>query len=214
MPSHDGASGVHVLDASSYALPDLDAAPPLAVDAALQPEDSALDRGSDASETDAAVAGEPPLASLVIPERWLLVNAAADPYDDRPPAVDCPSAAVGAETLSDERVFGVETGWCSYLTATQPTLRAVAAGETIKVRLWHFELSAPEPSEAHASVLIDGLRVLDLRLPIPQAGGLIVQKTVAERAVPAGAPIYFHLHNHGQNSWALVEVSVGPATPN
>jgi hypothetical protein len=142
------------------------------------------------------------------------VDAAADPFDDRPPNVDCSTAGVAAETLSGERVLGVETGLCNYLTATQPTQRAVAARELIKVRLWHFELSAPEPAEAHVCVLIDGLRILDERVPIPQAGGLIVRRSVAERAIPAGAPVYFHLHNHGANSWALVEVSAGAAAPN
>jgi hypothetical protein len=52
--------------------------------------------------------------------------------------------------------------------------------------------------------------VLDERIPIPRPGGLIARQRTLERALPAGAPVYFHLHNHGANSWSLVEVSAGP----
>jgi hypothetical protein len=185
---------------------------------------SAVDAGDALALSDARLAAPPPAesgvidqalhADLAVPERWSLLDAAADPFTDRPAVVDCPTAGVTPEMLSDERVLGVETGWCNYLTATQPTLRAVSAGEEIKVRLWHFELFAADPAEAHAAVLVAGLPVLDERVPIPGPGGLIVRKIVAERAIPAGAPVYFHLHNHGANSWALVEVSAGPAAPN
>jgi hypothetical protein len=59
-------------------------------------------------------------------------------------------------------------------------------------------------------IRVDGLSVLDERIPIPKPGGLIVRELRVERDIPAGAPVYFHLHNHGANSWALVEVSAGP----
>jgi hypothetical protein len=114
------------------------------------------------------------------------------------------------ELLSGERALGVDTGTCPYLTASQATKRTIAIGETIKVRLWHFELNAPEAAEAHAALLVDGIEVLNEVLPIPQAGGLIVRQIRVARAVPMGAPALFHLHNHGANSWALVEVSAGP----
>jgi hypothetical protein len=168
-------------------------------------------------ELDAAVAADASAASsalrvnLLSPEGWTMVDAGDDPFTDRPASVDCSTAWVGAETLSGERVLGVETGYCNYATMLEPTRRDVRAGETIKVRLWHFELSAPEPAEAHAALLIAGLPVLDERIAIPQPGAFSVKELRVERAIPAGAPAYFHLHNHGQNSWALVEVSVGAA---
>ena len=45
------------------------------------------------------------------------------------------------------------------------------------------------------------------RLPIPAEGGLIVKEVRATSAIPAGSTVFFHLHNHGMNSWALVELS-------
>jgi hypothetical protein len=200
------------------ALP-LDASTAFAVDAQLALQDAATSTFGDAAGFADAVVPDLPAdagsasalrVSLVSPDHWTLLDAGADPFDDRPAVVDCLPAGVAAEVLGDERVLGIETGWCGYLTAQQPTRRAVAVGEVLKVRLWHFELTAPEPAEAHAVLQIDGLRVLDERIAIPQPGALIVKQLRVERAIAAGAPVQFHLHNHGANTWALVEVSVGP----
>jgi hypothetical protein len=148
-------------------------------------------------------------SSLIIHELWWMVMPTEDPFDDRPDTARCERSGLMAELLADESVFSVDTGLCNYVTVSQSTLRDVAAGDTIKVRLWHFALSAPEPAQAHAAVLVDGLRVLDERVAIPGPGGLLSRELRAERAIPSGAPVYFHLHNHGSNSWSLVEISTG-----
>jgi hypothetical protein len=206
-PAAGNPDAAMLLPQDATVLPALDAQPP--------PQDAGGELASDASALDAQLDAHAPSsaarASIALPEHWVVLDAGADPFDDRPALVDCRPGGVTAETLSEERVLGVETGSCAYLTAQQATRRAVAAGEVVKVRLWHFELSAPEPAEAHAVVEVDGLRVLDERIPIPMPGALIVRELRVERDIPAGAPIYFHLHNHGANSWALVEVSAGPA---
>jgi hypothetical protein len=177
-----------------------DAGPPQMADSAAQVT----------APRDADTASGGARASLVLPELWAPLDPASDPFDDQPPLVSCSWLGVMPETLSEERVLGVDTGGCNYLSAVQPTQRAVAAGETLKVRLWHFELNAPAESAAHAALLVDGLLILNARVPIPSPGGLIVEEVRAERAIAPGAPVHFHLHNHGANTWALVEVSAGP----
>jgi len=148
--------------------------------------------------------------SLIAHDLWKPLEPADDPFGDRPADPSCPSTSLMAELLADERVFSVETGACHYLTVTQPSRRAVAAGESLKVRLWHFALTASMPAEAHASVVVDGVTLLDERVTIPGPGGLLVKEVRVTSDIPAGAPVYFHLHNHGDNSWSLVEVSAGP----
>jgi hypothetical protein len=215
----DRTSATEIDEASSGAAekPDVDAAPgrdeaqrtsPADLDAGVL--DAGVSASSAAARSDTGAATVRVRTNLVLPELWTPLDAGQDPFDDRPAVVDCSPLAVMTETLGGERVLGVDTGGCNYLSAAQATLRDVVAGEILKVRLWHFELSAPEPAEAHAVVLVDGLAVLDERVTIPQSGGLIVKQMRAERAVAAGSPVYFHLHNHGTNSWALVEVSAGP----
>lgn len=183
-------------------------------DAAADIEDAVSDPGEpDAAEPAPRDAGLISSAreNLVIHEFWS--TPTEDPFDDRPADAGCNRAGIMPELLAEEPVFSVDTGFCGYITVAQPTLREIAAGQSIKVRLWHFELSAPMPAQAHAAVLVDGLHVLDELIPIPSPGGLLVRELVAPRAIPKGASVYFHLHNHGSNSWSLVEVSAGPCGP-
>lgn len=172
--------------------------------------DGSVASAPDASAPDASLTPPASRTSLVHPERWVALTQADDPFDDRPLLPRCTSGSVMPEMLAEEYVFSVDTGGCPYITVVQPALRAVAMGEILKIRLWHFELSASESAEAHAVVWVDGLVVLDERVAIPQAGGLIVSRLRVERPIAVGAPIHFHLHNHGANSWSLVEVSAGP----
>jgi hypothetical protein len=149
-------------------------------------------------------------SALVAPAFWQDVDAATDPFGDRPSTTQCAPGAVMAELLGGEPAFSVNTGQCDYVSVVQPSRQAALVGDVVKVRLWHFDLSAPEAAEAHAVVMLGDLKVLDERIAIPQPGGLLARQVTLERALPAGLPVYFHLHNHGANSWSLVEVSTGP----
>lgn len=166
---------------------------------------------ADASASDAA-ARVPvrPRGALVSSDRWEIVSADDDPFADRLPDARCPAGAVMPELLGAEPVFSVDTGDCTYLTARQPALRDVARGETFVARVWHFALTAGEAGEAHVALRIGDSTVLDEMVPIPSAGGLIAVEEPATSTFEAGTPIYFHLHNHGDNSWSLVELSAGP----
>lgn len=198
-------------DASAPSLEEAGTVP--VIDAQLAPQDAGMPFVADAAVSDApfdsGTGNAAMRTSLILPEDWKLLDADEDPFEDRPAVVNCRPGGVVVETLAEERVLGVETGFCDYLTAQQFTRRAVSVGEVLKMRLWHFELSAPDPAEAHAVIRVDGLTVFDERIPIPKPGGLIVRQLRVERDIPTGAPVLFHLHNHGANSWALVEVSAG-----
>ena len=67
---------------------------------------------------------------------------------------------------------------------------------------------------ADPAVVVDPARYGPLAKEHAALGKLVkpyheFQQVRAERAIPAGAAVLFHLHNHGANSWALVEVSAG-----
>jgi hypothetical protein len=148
--------------------------------------------------------------SLIDHTDWRVLDPHEDPFVDRPSQSVCGPEGVSVTALAGELSYDIETGTCNYITAVQSTQRAVTAGELLKLRVWHFELTAPAPAEAHVVVMVDGVFLLDTRVAIPAPGGLIKSELRIDRPIAAGAPIYFHLHNHGQNSWALVEVSAGP----
>jgi hypothetical protein len=178
------------------------------MDAMITPvvgEDAAV-APSDASPNLAADGGtRRPLAR---PEEWVVTDALHDPFGDRPADADCASTGYMPEVLSGELVFSVDTGLCSYLTATQPSLLAVEPDSTFFVRVWHFALTAPEDSEAHVAIRIGDHDIVNRMVPIPAPGGLLVDSGPIGRSFPAGTPVYFHLHNHGDNSWSFIELSV------
>lgn len=143
---------------------------------------------------------------LVDPDAWTLVGANEDPFEDRLSQIDCEAFAYGAEFFGGERAFSVDTGDCNYVTVTQPLLRGVCAGAQVKARLWHFELTGP-PGEGHVAMAIDGATVWEERVSIPSDSELLVSRIDAGE-LAAGTPIHFHVHNHGSNSYSLLEVSV------
>lgn len=149
--------------------------------------------------------------SLVDASAWQVMSASEDPFDDRPEDAACPEGAYMPEYLSGEPVFSVDTGGCKYLTARQPALRHIVAGEKLELRVWHFALHAGESALAHVAVRIGDKALLDTTVPIPSEGGLLHIEEVAPESIPEGAAVYFHLHNHGDNSWSFVELSAGPS---
>ncbi len=168
---------------------------------------------SDSDSRDAGITLEPATerTSLIDTSAWQVMSATDDPFGDRPEDAACPDGAYMPEFLAEEAVFSVDTGGCTYLTAKQRSLRHVVAGETLVVRVWHFALHAGESATAHVAVRIGETTLLDTTVPIPAAGGLINIEEAAPESIPEGAPVYFHLHNHGDNSWSFVELSTGPS---
>ncbi|MFM2420153.1 MAG: hypothetical protein RL385_4876, partial [Pseudomonadota bacterium] len=135
----------------------------------------APEAGAQTMAGDAASLGIPVHVPLISSRKWARITPAIDPFTDRPASVVCEDGATMAEPLSGVDAFSVDTGTCNYITIGQVTLAEIAPGDTLLARIWHFELNAPEPAEAHVAVHIDGVALVDERVPIPQAGGLIVR---------------------------------------
>jgi hypothetical protein len=183
-----------------------DAAPP-------RRDGGAREAGSDDASKRISATAVRARGPLVDWNAWELVSAAEDPFDDRPPDPSCPSGSYLPEVLSGQDVFSVDTGACSYITVRQPALRDVARGESLVARVWHFALNAGDPATGHVSLRLAESTLLDETVPIPSPGGLLAIDQVADSPFAEGTPVYFHLHNHGDNSWSLVELSAGPAKP-
>jgi len=151
---------------------------------------------------------------LVDHYQWRALEKSWDPFEDRPVDVRCDPAGLGfgVEELSDELAFHVRTRLCAYITAEQPSLHEVRAGDLVKVRLWYFQLTSPQPTEAHVAVQLGDELLIDERIPIPtDSGGLLTARWTASETLPAGMPVRVHVHNHGANEYGLIEVSTGPA---
>ena len=151
-----------------------------------------------------------PEAQLVDAVRWAEVASPDDPFDDRPDGSFCETGAWLPEDLNLELSLGVDTGDCNYLTVVQPLLADVIPGDELYMRLWHYELIAGRPAQAHAALWADGQVLWDVWVPIPSESGMVAPRWISQIYLEEGTPIMFHLHNHGANSWNLIEVSRNP----
>lgn len=152
-----------------------------------------------------------PPEPLVDVDGWVKVEGAQDPFAGEGGAdVDCPEDAVQVYVFGSEPSLDVTTQDCPRATVAQPALRAGRAGDVVALRGWHELLTAIEPAEAVVALAIDGHELWRGTFPIPSDGGPILAEVSAERSWEAGAPVAWHVHNHGKNSYHLFEVVLRP----
>ncbi len=148
--------------------------------------------------------------ALAVAEGWVRVtDPAVDVFAaERPPEAVCDDSGYAVEPI--EQSFEVRTGVCDYLTVRQGALEPLAPGDVVEIRVAHEELVSPIASEGYVGLAIDGEIVWEGRTPIPGPAGVLKGEVTIERALPEGAELQFHVHNHGANSWALLSVMVTP----
>ena len=154
------------------------------------------------TDEDSATTGE--LASLIDHEQWATVELDDDPLaDHRPAEITCTVAGWFVENEALE----INTNYCNYLAIGQPSLAAVTEGRTVELVFYHFNLVAPEPALAHLAIVLDGALLWEQDIEIPGSALVYQHEFAAPFSAPAGSPLIFHLHNHGQNTWALLSIS-------
>lgn len=179
------------------------------------PDSSPANDASDASDSppddalDGDTSGEPAARALVDHAAWQRLDPADDPFDDAPDTVDCDAQAFGEHALDDEDAFAVKSRQCNHLTVSQPTLVGVDAGDRVDIRAWHFGLDAPTGAEAHLALGTATQTLWEQHIPIPSDSALLLDSWTAPEGIAAGTEIFFHFHNHGNNEYYLIEVSVG-----
>lgn len=149
--------------------------------------------------------------AVVDPHGWMQADAATDAFASmRPPDATCdPVEGFGPDWLGGVPSWEINTDSCNYLTIAQTTIEDVRAGDPMGLRLWHFELASSEPdASAYVGVAIDGTIAWETAIPIPSEAALVTGEWEAPVDAPAGTEVQFHLHNHGVNSWDLLEINV------
>lgn len=151
-----------------------------------------------------------PQDPLILHRAWVPSDDAADPFFDgeQPTTSACDSFGNGLEDLDGEQSFFVQTQACPYLTVEQPAGRRVGAGKSLRIRLHHFALTSERPARGHAAIATSGKVLWEYETAIPAAETDITELVELAAPLEQGDPIYFHVHNHGYNEWALVNLSV------
>lgn len=161
--------------------------------------------GESTSEGATTAAQEP--VPLVAITAWQEVDAAVDPLaDHRPEPAHCPFGSVFVEGEELE----IDTNFCTYAMIGWPALVDVDAGSELTLTLRHYDLTAAAPAIAHIALVVDDAVVWERELAIPGPAEVIVETIPIATSFAAGAPIYFHLHNHGQNTYILSSIATRP----
>jgi len=164
---------------------------------------------ADSSVTPDAGACRIPLP-IADPDRFVFTPEAEDPF--RPMGLDasvsstttrgrCGPLDVKAEDLGGSRSFSITTLFCSWGTAETRALAAIAEGDPLKVRIWHFSHIKIQNAEARIVIAVEGRTLWETRVPLPTEGALLVDDFPAPFAIAKDAKILWHVANHGQNSW-------------
>ncbi|MCA9713413.1 MAG: hypothetical protein H6713_14290 [Myxococcales bacterium] len=184
-------------------------APALALALACGDDDAA---SSDAT-SDGAVARE--WRTVLDHAAWRIAEAAEDPFaDHRPPEdeIDCGVAG----WLVESGALEVDTLRCNYLTLVQPVLEDLTPETPMRLEFRHFDLIAPAPATAHVAVQLGDAIIWEREIQIPGPAMVFSEDALTAGVMaPAGTPLYFHLHNHGQNTYtfASLEAELPVASP-
>lgn len=178
-------------------------------------ESTASDPGTTSPAADDTDAPPRVPAPLVEPSAWVELDAADDPIPDhRPPLVECGSTGAYVEG----NTYEIDTARCNYLARRQPSRVEVRAGDRVAISAYHATLASEEAGQAHLALLLGGSLVWQQFIPIPAYPGVVdatpyQAEVVVDVDVPQGTPVDLHLHNHGYNTWTLLEVELRPGDP-
>ncbi|UCH28344.1 MAG: hypothetical protein JSV06_08650 [Myxococcales bacterium] len=98
---------------------------------------------------------------------------------------------------------------CNWITLEQPSLRDIRMGDRVEIRMRHNQLTAPVPGgEANMAFVIGDQIALEYNVLIPSDFAFPRNEWTADKDYPAGTQLLFHVDNHGQNEYMLIEVNV------
>jgi len=169
------------------------------------------DTADTANTGDTAVTGETGPADptggefvpLVLAMDWQQVLAPQDPLAaHRPAEVSCPLGG----WLYEPQGLEINTSLCNYAMFVQPSRVAIVPGTRLRASLYHFDLNAEAPATAHVALMLGEQVLWEREIAIPGKANAYPIELALDFAAAAGTPVYFHLHNHGQNTWTLGEV--------
>lgn len=167
--------------------------------AALLGACSSGDGVADSSSTQA----EEPLVRF---DAWQAVDRADDPFvaaSAVPPACTAP----GFRVEDAQSWLELDTTACDWVTLTQPALAAVAEGDLVRIDFSHFDLDADAPTSAELRLRFDDCEAWSFSIAIPGSASVYQEQFRSPCRLTSESQVLFHLHNHGQNTYQLKDLS-------
>lgn len=144
-------------------------------------------------------------AALVSLEGWTAVARADDPFTaagEEPPECE-PSFHVEVA----QNWLEVDTTACNWVTLSQPAQAEVAEGDRLEFDFSHFDLDADAPTTAELRLRFDDCDAWSTSIPIPGAADVYAEQFRSPCRLTSHSQVLFHLHNHGQNTYQLKDLS-------
>lgn len=142
---------------------------------------------------------------------WSVVPLAEDPFAPEDPSTvtPCGPERYGPEIIDNLVWYDVDTIGCDYLTIQQPALRSAEPGAGLLVWMFHFAIvSVTGDFQIVIAAGEQAERILWQRQEaVPAESALWYETVTLEQGLDTGEPIWFHISNHGQNTWSLIELS-------
>lgn len=149
------------------------------------------------------------LEPTVDPTAWTFVANADDPLWPAPEgAALCGPDEIQVQSFGADDAVEVDTRFgCGWATVQQPIGVDLNEGDELQIRVFYFSQASFPEDTAEIAVAIDGDVVSSTIVDIPTSSGLIAPRIAMTRDVAKGAMAMFHIGNHGDNSWNLIELS-------
>lgn len=140
---------------------------------------------------------------------WRLLAPEEDPFDPPADAELCTAEDIRMEPFGNGPIavdIDTVTG-CGWATVEQETLADLVAGDEVQLRIFYFSQTTFPEAEATVAIAFNGEPFFSVQVPIPTTSTLEAPLLAVDRDIRAGTKVQFHVGNHGDNSWNLLEVS-------
>ena len=151
---------------------------------------------------------EPRSGDLIDSSAWQTVEISQDPFASwRSESSSCDERGIKFE----DSVLEIDTGICSFYTGQQPLAASIREGDTLSWLIYHSALANTEPALGYVALQIGETIVFEKEVPIPFSSQVYGKRITAEFEAASGTPVYFHVHNHGANSWRMAHLRLNEA---
>lgn len=148
---------------------------------------------------------DPENAEVVLaPDGWTY-DESVGPWSRLETEEDCSEQGFGPESA----YFEVETDRCPWGSWAQELDAELRAGDVIEFDFHHLDLRAPVPATAVVELGVGEQVLWTLRRDIPSPAAFEQVEIEIDRAFEGGLA-WFHVHNHGDNSYRLGTVRLTP----
>lgn len=148
---------------------------------------------------------------LAAPTTWQLAPVDKDPFASQRPAQAPPCDPQGAtlEDFGGQLAFEIQTELCNWASIQQPLLGAAKHGERLRLKVWSTLLTSLDeaPAQAYLGLAVGERIIWEQRVSYPQQARLNEWELELPFDLTVGAPLTLHVHNHGANTWSVLEVS-------